>query len=346
MVYSLTEKDMMKQQRFTTPKELSEKLPLNNDEKEFIESSRQAIRNILNGTDPRKLLIVGPCSIHNSHEALHYAEKLKQLSDQVKDSFVLIMRAYVEKPRTSIGWQGLLNDPHLDGSHCLETGFYTSRNLLIKLAEMRVPTACEFLDPLSSLYHSDLISWGCVGARTSASQVHRLMASRLNMPVAFKNSTEGSIESAVNGCLFAKMPHSFVGPDEDGALSIFKSSGNPDVHIVLRGGEGKPNYDKESIQKALKLMSDNKLNPNIIVDCSHDNSEKNHEKQPVVFQHVMEQMREGNLQIKGIMLESYLEEGNQAFNRNREALKFGVSVTDPCLSWKDTEKLILHAQHH
>lgn len=343
MFYSLTEKEVMKQQRFTTPKELSAKLPLQTNEKQFIEKSRQTIRNILNRKDERRLIVLGPCSIHSISEALHYAERIKRLSEKVDSKYFLVMRAYIEKPRTSLGWQGLLNDPHLDGTHCLETGFSKSRQLLIKLAEMQVATASEFLDPLSSLYYSDLISWGCVGARTSSSQVHRLMASRLPMPIAFKNSTEGSIESAVNGCLFAKLSHSFVGPDEEGTLSLFKSTGNPDVHIVLRGGEKRPNFDKESIQRAIQLMQDNQLQPKIIVDCSHDNSEKKHDKQPLVFNHVLEQIREGNQQIRGLMLESYLEEGNQSFQLARDMLKFGVSVTDPCLGWEDTEKLILHA---
>lgn len=331
----------MKQQRFTTPRELFSKLPLEPAQKQFIEESRATIRNILNGQDSRKLIITGPCSIHSSKEALEYAEKIRHLSQQVASQFFIVMRAYVEKPRTSIGWQGLINDPHLDGTHCLETGHYTSRQLLIQLAEMSVPTACEFLEPLSSLYHSDLISWGCVGARTSSSQVHRLMASRMPMPIAFKNSTEGSIESAVNGCHFAKLPHSFVSPDEEGALSIYKSRGNPDVHIVLRGGEGKPNYDKESIRKASSLLERSGIAPKIIIDCSHDNSEKKYDKQPQVFQQVFDQIREGNQAIKGVMLESYLEEGNQSFT---SPLKFGVSVTDPCLGWEDTEKLILYAQ--
>ena len=265
-----------------------------------------------------------------------YAQKLKALSEEVKDSFLIIMRVYLEKPRTALGWKGLVHDPYLDGSHCMDRGYELAREFLLYLSHLELPAASEFLDPPSFVYNGDLITWGCIGARTSTSQVHRQMASDLSMPVAFKNSTDGNIESAVNGCLAASYPHAFLGLNEDGVLAIHHSRGNPDAHIVLRGGEKKSNYDLESISLAQKLLQHAELPERLIVDCSHDNCLKNYAHQEIVFQTVLKYAREEHLSIRGMMLESYLKAGNQPLSGSLSDLHFGVSITDPCLGWEET----------
>lgn len=325
---------------FPPPGKLLEQIPLPSRERQFIEQSRHEIRQILNNKDPRLLLIVGPCSIHDVKGAVEYALRLKELSNEVSTSFCLVMRAYVEKPRTVLGWKGLIHDPYLDNTHQIERGYEISREFLLSLAKMGVAAACEFLDPPLAIYAGDLISWGCVGARTSSSQVHRQIASDLPMPVAFKNSTDGNIEIAVNGCLAASHGHSFLHLNAEGALAVRKSQGNPDTHVVLRGGAGKPNYDPATISASLDLLKQANLPPRIIVDCSHDNCEKKHELQPVAFQSVLHQFLEGNQNIRGLMLESYLLEGNQSLKGSAEGLQFGISITDPCLSWETTSTLI------
>lgn len=325
---------------FITPRELHHKYPASIEQQAFIAQERQEIRNILNGKDSRLLLIVGPCSIHDLQGAEEYAKKLKNLQEQVADSFLVIMRAYFEKPRSTLGWKGLIHDPLLDGSHQMELGLMLSREFLLKLADLKIGAACEFLDPASALYNGDLISWGCIGARTSSSQVHRQIASDLAMPIAFKNSTDGSFENAVNGCLAATYPHAYLGLSETGALKIYHSKGNPDAHIVLRGGESKPNYDPHSVRQALQTLHRAGLPQRLIIDCSHDNCSKKHELQPQVFEEGLEQaLRE--TPIAGLMIESYLQGGNQPLRGSLEQLRFGISVTDPCLSWEETESLIL-----
>jgi 3-deoxy-7-phosphoheptulonate synthase len=331
---------------FITPEQLHIKLPVKDLQADFIAQSRLDVHNILTDQDPRFLLIVGPCSIHDIKGAKEYAERLTKLSAQVKDSFLIIMRAYVEKPRTALGWKGLMHDPLLDGSNQIELGYEISRELLLYLADLKLPAACEFLDPSSFIYHEDLITWGCVGARTSSSQVHRQMASDINLPIAFKNSTDGNIETAVNGCLAATYPHSFLGLNHKGLLTIRRSKGNPDAHVVLRGAEGKPNYDSISIRKALHLLSQANLRERVIIDCSHDNCEKKHELQKNVFENALKTALHEISSIKGMMLESYLQAGNQPLAGPLPKLQFGVSVTDSCLSWESTETLIqaAHAQ--
>lgn len=325
---------------FITPRELHQKYPASIEEQAFIAANRQEIRDILSGKDTRLLLIVGPCSIHDTRGAEEYARKLKTLQMQVADSFLLIMRTYFEKPRTALGWKGLIHDPLLDGSHQMELGLALSRKFLLKLAELRIGAACEFLDPTAAIYNGDLISWGCIGARTSSSQVHRQIASDLPMPIAFKNSTDGSVENAVNGCLAATYPHAYLGLNESGTLKIHHSKGNPDAHIVLRGGESKPNYDPQSVRQALQALHRAGLPQRLIIDCSHDNSSKKHELQLEVFEEALEQvLRE--TPIAGLMLESYLQEGSQPLRGPLEQLRYGISVTDPCLSWEETESLIL-----
>lgn len=275
--------------------------------------------------------------------AKEYAAKLRELAPRVSDSFLILMRVYFEKPRTTTGWKGLLYDPHLDGSHAINEGLHLTRKLLLDIAKLGIPTAAELLDPISCYYFSDLISWACIGARTSESQIHRQMASALPMPVAFKNSTTGNIEVAVNGVLTAGVPHAFFGINELGQTAWVSSEGNPHCHIVLRGGENKPNYDPESIAKALSFLEQHHLPSRIIVDCSHDNSNHKHEEQPAVFKSIMHQILEGERSIRGLILESHLVAGNQPLPKDLNHMKYAVSLTDPCLDWKTTESLILWA---
>ncbi len=333
----------MTQSQVISPRELKSKLPLTEAANVFIDRTRQQIRDVLNRVDDRLLLIAGPCSIHDIDGAIEYAKRLKELSKAVEKRFLVVMRAYVEKPRTALGWKGLLHDPYLDGSHRIEEGIHAARKLLLNLSELQMPAACEFLDPLTALYNGDLISWACIGARTSASQVHRQMASALPMPIAFKNCTGGNISTAVNGCLQAMHSHTFLAPDQDGQLSLTHSKGNPDAHIVLRGGDGKPNYDESSIASAIEFLKKAQLPLRILIDCSHDNSEKKHYLQPKGFAAALEQHGKGNSAIRGVMIESYLESGNQPHSKDPSALKFGLSITDPCLSWQETESLVLGA---
>ena len=330
---------------FTTPLELQKRLPARPIHKAFIQNSRQTIRNILSGKDPRFLLIVGPCSIHDIKGAESYALRLKALADEVKDSFFIVMRAYFEKPRTALGWKGLMHDPMLDGTHQIERGFELSRKLLLFLAELNVPAGCEFLDPPLALYNGDLISWGCIGARTTASQVHRQMASDLPMPIAFKNATDGSSESAVNGCLAASYPHAFLGLSLEGELHVHHSKGNPDTHVVLRGGNNKPNYDLNSVRKAFQLLHRSGLPERILIDCSHDNCKKQHDLQRIVFETVIKQTLESEASIYGLMLESYLNGGNQPLKGSLENLHYGISITDPCLSFEETEEILRWGHH-
>lgn len=286
------------------------------------------------------MLLVGPCSIHDIDSALEYAEKLKHLSKSISNAFFVVMRAYIEKPRTATGWKGLAFDPHLDGSNDISTGLHLSRQLLLSLAEMEMPAATEFLEPTSGLYFGDLISWGCVGARTAESQLHRQMASGLPMPIAFKNNTSGNVEAAVNGIIAASHPHKFMAINKEGILGVVNTEGNPWGHLVLRGGIDRPNYDAESIAQAIASLRQSELSPTLFVDCAHDNSCKMHEKQPLVFQSVIRQISDGNRRIRGLYLESHLNAGNQPFSSGCADLKYGTSITDPCLDWETTQTLL------
>ena len=332
--------DSLQTESLASPRTLKQEMPALPHHYEFVKESRRQIANILEGSDNRLLLIVGPCSIHDVNSAKEYAEKLKKLSDDVSESFYIIMRTYFEKPRTALGWKGLLYDPHLDGSHDISTGIRYSRQLLLDLAELNIPTATEFLDPLAARYISDLLSWACIGARTTESQIHRQFASGLAMPIAFKNSTSGNINVAVQGVLTASCPHVFFGVNDNGQTSIIKTKGNPLTHIVLRGGEANPNYDCNSINKALQLLRKNQQQERLIVDCSHDNSNRCHYKQKDVFESVMQQSIDGNTAIRGLSLESNLFSGSQQVPMDRSRLRYAVSITDPCLDWEETEALI------
>lgn len=325
---------------FISPYTLKQELPSATKQIDFVQQSRQQVRQILDGNDPRLLLIVGPCSIHDIEAAKEYALKLRQLSDNVSKSFFIIMRAHFEKPRTTLGWKGLLLDPHLDGSNDLLAGLRLSRELLMFLAELGMPAATEFLDPIFSPYLSDLISWGCIGARTSESQIHRQLASGLPMPVAFKNSTSGSIEVAINGILAAAYPHSYVGINEQGSIAVIQTQGNSYAHIALRGGESRTNYDADSIAYTMERLKKKHLPQNLVIDCSHDNSSRNYHQQAIVFQSVLQQYIKGNSKIKGLSLESNLHAGQQNAAIEKSLLLYGVSITDACMDWVMTEELI------
>lgn len=322
-----------------TPTFLARELALTRAQANFLQRSRQTCREILSGKDPRIAIVLGPCSIHNIDSALEYASKLKELSKFCSDSFYLVMRVYVEKPRTTLGWKGLLYDPYLDGSEDLAHGIALSRKLFITLAQMEIPTATEFVNPLASHYLSDLVSWGFIGARTSSSQTHRELVSSLSMPVGFKNTTDGNLQLAINGAIAARAPQTFLGMNEEGRISQIKSNGNLHTHLVLRGSDHGINYDRHSILEAAKLQDGAGFNNRIMVDCAHGNSKKNPELQILVFKKMMQELQMGNPHLFGIMLESFLEGGNQPF-RLGSHFASNISVTDPCLDWESTELLI------
>lgn len=321
-----------------SPGELKQEIPLLHENERFITQSRQTIRNILERKDPRLLVILGPCSIHHPDSALEFARRLINLQREIGDSFFLVMRVYTEKSRTTTGWKGLLNDPLLDGSEDIATGLRWTRQLLLQIADLGMPTATEFLEPLSSRYYEDLISWGCIGARTSESQTHRLMASQLPMPVAFKNSTQGCIDIALNGMISASHPHKKMCIDDSGKVCVKQSTGNKDLHIALRGGRTSPNYHKSSVEHVVERLRSHQLPEKILIDCSHDNSPNDESEQEIVFFDVLEQVAEGNNAICGVILESYLEGGKQSFHQRPLAPE--LSITDPCLDWASTEKLL------
>ena len=287
-------------------------------------------------------MIVGPCSIHDEKAAYEYAEKLKKLRDEVSEALLVVMRVYFEKPRTSVGWKGLINDPQLDGTCDITDGVRKARRILLQINEIGVPAATEFLETITPQYVADLVSWSCIGARTTESQTHREMASGLSMSVGFKNGTDGKLSAAINAIVAAKTPQSFLGIDQNGHTCVVKTGGNPWAHIVLRGGS-QPNYDQISIEQArLKLIEKNLLE-NIMVDCSHGNSMKKYQGQAIVWRNVIDQYIAGNDSLIGLMLESNLFEGNQKFSGDLSSLKYGVSITDECISWETTENLLLSA---
>jgi len=325
-----------------SPRTLQKELPITEKAAQTVISGRQTIQNIISKTDRRLLVIAGPCSIHDEKAALQYAERLNGLKDQVENTIYLVMRVYFEKPRTNIGWKGLINDPGLDGSCDMMQGLREARRLLVQITEMGIPTATEMLDPITPQYIAGLISWSAIGARTTESQTHREMASGLSMPVGFKNCTDGGLDTALNAMIAAGSPQNFLGIDPSGQTSIVKTTGNPFTHIVLRGGR-RPNYDSASIREATQLLHARGLPETIIVDCSHANSNKKYKDQKIVWQDVIRQRVNGNDDIIGLMLESNLKEGRQDFTADLSALKFGVSITDACISWETTEQLVLAA---
>lgn len=323
-----------------TPEELHAELPVTQSAGETVSIGRQAVRDILDGKDSRVLVVVGPCSIHDPEAAIEYAKKLKELADQVKDSLLIVMRVYFEKPRTTVGWKGLINDPSMNDSFEVEKGLRIARKLLIDIAELGLPTSTEALDPITPQYMQDLISWSAIGARTTESQTHREMASGLSCAVGFKNGTDGGLTVAINALQSVANSHRFLGISRKGKVSVFHSRGNPYAHIVLRGGNGKPNYDSVSVQIAEAELEKANLATNIMVDCSHANSNKNHELQPLVLENVTNQIVEGNTSIMGVMIESNLGAGNQKIPPNLDDLEYGVSVTDACIDWDTTVSVL------
>ncbi|MDY7231043.1 3-deoxy-7-phosphoheptulonate synthase [Hyalangium rubrum] len=326
-----------------SPAEIKARVPLTERASQAVLSGRRALMDILDRKDPRLFVIVGPCSIHDPVAGLDYARRLRALADEVKETIHVVMRVYFEKPRTSTGWKGFINDPRMDDSFHIEEGMERGRRFLLDVAELGLPAATEALDPIAPQYYGDLISWTAIGARTAESQTHREMASGLSTPVGFKNSTDGSLEAAVNGILSASRKHSFLGLNENGVSSIIRTGGNAYGHLVLRGGGGRPNYDTVSIALAEQALAKAKLPGNIVVDCSHSNSWKKPELQPLVMRDVMHQLREGNRSVVGLMVESFLEAGNQPIPADLSQLRYGCSVTDACVGWDTTVDMLRRA---
>jgi 3-deoxy-7-phosphoheptulonate synthase len=326
--------------RLITPRALKAELPMSQAANATIVSSREQITRILKTEDPRFLVVVGPCSIHDPKAALEYARRLSALREALSEQICLVMRVYFEKPRTTIGWKGLVNDPHIDGTYDIETGLKIARRLLLDIAELGLPTATEFLDPIIPQYIADLISWAAIGARTTESQTHREMASGLSMPVGYKNGTDGSLQTALDAMCAARTPHNFLGIDQDGVTSIIRTTGNPAGHVVMRGGRLRTNYDAESLQEATARLTAAGLPPIVMVDCSHANSCKQHAKQEEVWSSIIEQRTGGNRGIVGAMIESNIHEGAQPISKERAQLKYGVSITDACLGWEATERIL------
>lgn len=323
-----------------TPQEIHAELPLRPEMEDFVARSRETIENIIHRRDRRLLVVAGPCSIDNYDAAINYADRLKTLAKKVESKFVLVMRTYFEKPRTTIGWKGMVYDPDLDKTFNIEKGLRLSRKLLLAMAEKELPTATEFLDPIIPQYLSDLISWAAIGARTTESQTHRQLVSGLSMPVGFKNATDGSIHIAIDAIKTASAKHSFLGVINDGRTGVFHTKGNRNCNIILRGSATATNYGSEYIAFTEELMRKSGLEPSIIIDCSHGNSLRNPLNQPAAFRDVIGQVKNGATAIAGVMLESYLKTGKQPM-KSRAELTYGLSITDGCLGWDETEALIL-----
>ncbi len=321
------------------PASLHHDLPLDPNSAEVVSTTRKSIQSILSGEDSRVLVIVGPCSVHDVKAAKEYANWLKPLRDRFSKKLEIVMRVYFEKPRTTTGWKGLINDPHLDGSYDINTGLKRARRLLLDLAHLGIPTATELLDPVVPQYIADLISWTAIGARTTESQTHREMASGLSMPIGYKNGTDGTIAVAINAMKAASKPHHFLGINHEGSASIISTTGNPDGHLVLRGGTHGTNYDFESVSRISQQLLSSNLKNRVMIDCSHGNSNKDFRRQSHVLREVSQQIAGGSISIMGVMLESHLVEGNQSLSKNLSDLTYGQSVTDACIDINTTEIL-------
>jgi 3-deoxy-7-phosphoheptulonate synthase len=332
--------NVVSQELLISPAELKDKLPLSEKARDVVTHGRAVVRDILDRKDHRIFLVIGPCSIHDVEAAKDYAQRLKKLADEVSDTIYIIMRVYFEKPRTTVGWKGLINDPHLNDSFKIQEGLHIGRKLLLDIAEIGLPAATEALDPISPQYLHDLISWSAIGARTTESQTHREMASGLSSAVGFKNGTDGGLTVAINALQSVSKPHRFLGINTEGQVAIVHTRGNSYGHVVLRGGNGKPNYDSVSVAICEQELAKAKVTPNIMVDCSHANSNKNHELQTLVMENVANQISEGNKSIIGLMVESNIGAGNQSIPANLCDLKYGVSVTDACIDWATTENSV------
>ena len=326
-----------------TPEEIHARVPMTEAAEKAVVAGRRTIEAILGRKDPRLFVVVGPCSIHDPVAGLDYARRLKTLADAVADTMLLVMRVYFEKPRTATGWKGFINDPYMDDSFHIEEGMQMAREFLLAVNEIGLPAATEALDPIAPQYLGDLIAWTAIGARTAESQTHREMSSGLSTPVGFKNGTDGSVETAVNAIISASKPHSFLGINMQGRSTVVRTRGNPNGHLVLRGGGGRPNYDTVSVAIAEQSLRKAKLPENIVIDCSHANSYKNPELQPLVMHDAVNQIRLGNQSIVGMMIESFIESGNQPIVEDHNQLKYGCSVTDACIDWATTEAMIREA---
>lgn len=332
--------NIVSQDVLITPSALKSELPPSPKAESVVLQGRKQVMDILDHNDHRLFIVIGPCSIHDLKAAREYALKLKDLAEQVKDTILIVMRVYFEKPRTTVGWKGLINDPHMNDTFKIQEGLHIARNLLIELNEMGLPCSTEALDPISPQYLQDLIAWSAIGARTTESQTHREMASGLSCPVGFKNGTDGGLAVAVNALLSVSSPHSFLGINNEGKVAIINTAGNKYGHIVLRGGNGKPNYDSVSVALAEQQLEKAKVTSNIMVDCSHANSNKDPALQTLVMENVTNQILEGNKSIVGLMVESNINWGNQSIPGDLSQLKYGVSVTDACIDWPTTEKSV------
>ena len=331
--------NVVAKEKLPSPKALKDTLPLSNKARKTVLSKRKELMSILDGKDSRLVVVVGPCSIHDTDLAKDYASRLKDLSKEVEDAFLILMRVYFEKPRTTTGWKGLINDPYLDDSFKVAQGLHIGRQLLLDLSEMGLPLATEALDPITPQYLQDLISWSAIGARTTESQTHREMASGLSCPVGFKNGTDGSLGVAINALQSVANPHRFLGISPEGQVSVVHTKGNAHAHIVLRGGSNGPNYSAEHIANCEAALAKLDLTQSIMIDCSHANSNKDHRQQRNVVDAVRAQLDEGNQSITGLMIESHLNAGNQSIN-NAGGLDYGVSITDACIDWQETEELL------
>jgi len=336
--------NIQSQEVLLTPEQLKRDIPMTELAAKTILEGRESIQKILDREDHRLFVVVGPCSIHDVDAAMDYARRLRALAEEVKDTLLIVMRVYFEKPRTTVGWKGLINDPHLDDSFKIAEGLHIGRKLLIDIAELGLPASTEALDPISPQYLQDLITWSAIGARTTESQTHREMASGLTSAVGFKNGTDGGLDVAINALKSVSNPHRFLGINSEGKVAVISTNGNPYAHIVLRGGNSKPNYDSVSVSVCEQEMRKAGVSTNIMVDCSHANSNKNHELQPLVMENITNQIIEGNQSIVGIMVESNLVAGNQKLSSNRAEMEYGKSVTDACIDWRTTEKA-LRAMH-
>ena len=326
-----------------SPLELVDRVPRTASAADTVEEARETIHKILQGEDDRLIVIAGPCSIHDEAAALDYAQKLSELRDKLSDKIYLVMRVYFEKPRTTVGWKGFINDPYLNQTYDIPMGLERGRRLLLQINEMGMPAATEFLDPVVPHYIEDLVSWVAIGARTTESQTHRQMASAIGIPVGFKNGTDGSCQTAVDGILSANKQHSYVGTGPDGHVCVLRTDGNPDGHLVLRGGKEGPNYDAASVKSACEVLESGGLPTRLVIDCSHGNSNKDHERQPLVFEDVVNQRATGNSNIVGIMLESNINPGSQSLGKDPDSLEYGVSITDACVGCEKTEDIIVWA---
>ncbi|MGX9418389.1 3-deoxy-7-phosphoheptulonate synthase [Vibrio sp. RC27] len=335
----LSDINIVDQQVLITPEQLKKKLPLSANAREYIKQSRQTVADIIHKRDHRLLVVCGPCSIHDLDAAKEYARRFKEIAEELSDQLFLVMRVYFEKPRTTVGWKGLINDPHLDGSFDIEQGLHIGRQLLVELAEMEIPLATEALDPISPQYLADTFTWAAIGARTTESQTHREMASGLSMPIGFKNGTDGSLGTAINAMQAAASGHRFMGINSEGQVALLTTQGNANGHVILRGGK-QTNYDSVSVAECEQEMAKSNLEPSLMIDCSHANSRKDYRRQPLVAEDAIQQICNGNQSINGLMIESHINAGNQSSDLPLAEMEYGVSITDGCIDWETTEALL------